>query len=219
MYSLDDTDELGANAPRPIDEKSLDRANFQQLGKGEGAVKAHAHGSQNRDTEEVPTISRRMMIGLVVAALAIIALSVALFLRAVYVPMTPGEEPEATRVETTIGESLTYRGLMYSLAQKDGAFTLVESSNEGDKNDVVLGSLPGTPLALVLFDGAILMPENLPDGTWNVAAYTVGTGWSYMANQNGEVFGGTGSISEARLDGSTLRLTVDGQIVEVPLEW
>lgn len=219
MYSLDDTDELGANAPRPIDAESLDRGGFQQLSKGEGAVKAERKGSKQRKTEDVPTLSRPMMIGLVVAALAIIALCVALFLRAVYVPMVPEKLPEPTRAETTIGESLTYRGSTYALTQKDGTYTLTESNTEGDGNKIELGALPGTPLALVLFDGSILLPENMADGTWNVATYTVGTGWSHMANQNGEVIGGPGTISEAKLEGSALRLTVDGQVVDVPLEW
>lgn len=219
MYSFDDTEELGANAPRPIDVDSVDRGDFQQLSKGEGAVRARRNAPEKINTEDVPTLSKRTMIGLVVAALAIIGLCVALFLRALYVPIGPDEQVEETRVEASVGETITYRGVTYSLAESGGIYSMVEGRTDEDGNKVDLGKIAGTPLCMVLYDGSIVLPENLADGTWNVPVYTVGTGWSYLANQDGVAFGGIGTIREARLEGSTLSLEVNDQITEIPLEW
>ena len=87
---------------------------------------------------------------------------------------------------------------------------------EGAK-PTVLGELKGTPVALVLYDGTILMPENLSDGTWDVAAYTIGLNWSELMGADGKPQGGNGVVTDGTLDGSVLRLTGDGARVDVSL--
>jgi hypothetical protein len=64
-----------------------------------------------------------------------------------------------------------------------------------------------------------VIPESLPDGTWDVLAYTIGSGWSKIMSDQKTAQTGTGTISEAHLDGSALRLVVDGSEVLVPLVW
>jgi hypothetical protein len=52
-----------------------------------------------------------------------------------------------------------------------------------------------------------------------VAAYTIGSGWSQIMDQEGKAVAGEGSVQDAQLEGSTLVLTVDGARVNVPLVW
>ena len=232
MYSMDDTDELGANAPKPIDSASVDKGGFERLSRKDGAVRARrgssprhgagehvATGSHAQSTPMV-RLSRRTLVGLVVAAVAVIVLCVALFVRVLTSPV-PGSEalsdeavPGAAEQEESASAEIGYE-----LRESGGSYALVEVRTEGGAQEVVVGSLPGQPVDLVMYQGTILIPENLSDGTWEVSAYTNDGSWTPIASQDGQAVGGKGTISEASLDGSSLRLVVDGETVEVPLEW
>ena len=235
MYSLGDTDELGANAPQPIDEKSLNRGAFEKLAEGDGARQAPRSGAghsesvrsgragQHAPSDQPAPMPKRMLIGLVIAAALVIALCVALFVRVLSAPV-PGSEhassdPLDVIVESAVGTSVSYGGSVYSLAENNGSYALMETHVEGDGQQVVVGNLPGTPVDIVLYGETVLVPENLSDGTWEVSAYTIGAGWTPIVSHDGSVVSGKGAISEATLNGSTLRLAVDGKPVEVPLEW
>ncbi len=230
MYSLDDTEGMGMDAPKPIDPELVGTGTFEKLSKEEGAVQPRRESAQKaQDGAGIP-ISRRMLVMLLIAAALVIALCVVLFVRVLSAPV-PGSESqgsvdpasEAARMEAESaidpGDGVLYNGSVYTLIEKDGAYALVETHVEGDGQEVVVGSLPGKPQGLFEHGGAVLIPENLSDGTWEVSAYTIGAGWSPIADHEGKAVGDKGVISEASLDGNVLRLTVDGSPVEVPLEW
>lgn len=217
MYSIDDTDDMGINAPTPLDTASINKGDFAQLSNGQGAKSArHAKPAGHKAETGMP---RRMMVILSVAALLVIVLGVALFVRVLNTPVAANTQQQVMRTQAGVNQSVTYSGSTYSLREENGKYSLVESHADGDKKEVVVGGLPGTPVSIVLFDGAVLLPENLPDGTWDVSVYTVGVGWSTVGSRNGTPSSGQGTISEANLDGSKLLLTVDGSTVEVPLVW
>ena len=165
------------------------------------------------------SMPRRTIVALVAGATVVIIAGIALFIWVFIAPGNTSNQTAPMRMEAAVDESVPYRDASYSLKENNGTYTLVETHTDGSGNEVVLGSLHGAPVCLVLFDGSIAVPENLPDGAWDIAAYTVGTGWGLLSNQSGEAYGGQGTISEAKLDGQTLRLVVDGQPVEVPMEW
>ena len=84
---------------------------------------------------------------------------------------------------------------------------------------VALGDLPGTPVTLVLYNGIIVIPENLADGTWDIMAYTLGSGWSQLMDSTDSARSGQGTISAASLDGSNLKITTDQGDQSIPLDW
>ncbi len=235
MYSLGDTDELGANAPQPIDEESLNRGAFERLAEGDGAKRAPRSGSsrseevragrvgQHAASEQPVPMPKKMLVGLVMAAALVIALCVALFVRVLSAPV-PGSEQHAldpldVAIESAVGTPVSYGGSVYSLAENNGSYALMETHVEGDGQQVVVGNLPGTPVDIILYGETVLVPENLSDGTWEVSAYTIGAGWTPIVSRDGSVVSGKGAISEATLNGPALRLVVDDKPVEVPLEW
>lgn len=235
MYSLDDTDELGANAPKPIDTGSIDRGAFETLSHNDGAMRARReprrssngrsssaarHDAGSRPSSgQVVRLSRRTLIGLCVAACLVIALCVTLFVRVLSAPV-PGSE-ELTNEAALAGEQTEAANaeITYELRENNGSYSLVELRPEGDGQGVVVGNLPGQPVDLIMYEGTALVPENLSDGTWEVSAYTIDGSWTPIAKQDGTAVGGKGVISEASLDGAALRLVVDGAEVSVPLEW
>ena len=215
MYSMDDTDGLGLTAPKPLDTASMDKGSFEQLSRGQGAVRP-----RHAEAQEDVRVSRRMLIAIVVASIAVVVAGVVLFARALGSAGTSTGSEQVMREQVGTDGSVTYNGTVYSLTEKDGAYSLTETRTEGEDKQVVVGGIPGTPVTLILFDGAIIIPVNMPDGTWQVGAYTIGAGgWSPVGGRDGAPSTGTGAISEAALAGSTLRLTVDGNVVEVPLVW
>ena len=230
MYSLDDTDELGANAPKPIDTGSIDRGAFETLSRNDGAMRARreprhssaaSHDAGPRSgSEQTVRLSRRMLIGLCIAACLVIALCVTLFVRVLSAPV-PGSEELSHEAALAAGEQegTTSTQTSYELRENNGSYSLVELRPEGDGQGVVVGNLPGQPVGLIMYEGTALVPENLKDGTWEVSAYTIDGSWTPIAKQDGTAVGVKGTISEASLDGATLRLIVDGAEVSVPLEW
>ena len=230
MYSLDDTDELGANAPKPIDTGSIDRGAFETLSRNGGAMRARREprrssavphdGDPRSSSGQTVRLSRRMLIGLCVAACLVIALCVTLFVRVLSAPV-PGSEELTNEAALAAGEQegATSTQTSYELRENNGSYSLVELRSEGDGQGVVVGNLPGKPVGLIMYEGTALVPENLNDGTWEVSAYTIDGSWTPIAKQDGTAVGGKGTISEASLDGATLRLVVDGAEVSVPLEW
>ena len=71
----------------------------------------------------------------------------------------------------------------------------------------------------MLYDGAIIVPQNLKDGTWDVVAYTIGSGWSQLMDKEGNATTGKGKIKSVQLNDSTLVLSTDSKDVTIPLVW
>ena len=234
---MGDTGELDGNAPRPVHADSVSSGAFDKLEGGQGAVSAssknrasagagashaapkhQAAASYEQDEEGPLPIDKRTLIVVVIGALVAIAVIVAIFVNVLNAsPAKPEQPTEAEQIAVQTDQSIVSRGATYALAQTDGKYQLTEKRDGG--KSVSLGDLPGTPAGLVLYDGAVLIPENLSDGKWDVMAYTIGSGWSQIMDRDGKVVSGEGTVDEVKLEGSTLALTVNGSRVDVPLTW
>ncbi len=224
MPSHDEYEEFESSAPRPVDDRLVKKGNLQQLERGQGAVQASRETANSQRAQAAPQALSGRTIAIVAAIGAVvIALVVFLMIRILSGPVpNSGNNNASSEVEqTTVGanESFHYRGSTYYLVETGKGYALAESRDESADKVTTLGDLNGTPVNLVLYDGAVIIPENLSNGTWDVVAYTIGSGWSQILGQDGNAYGGTGTISEANLNGSTLHLVVDGSPVDIPLEW
>lgn len=67
-------------------------------------------------------------------------------------------------------------------------------------------ALDGEPATLLVHGSDLVIPQSLTDGTWDVVAYTPGSGSgaSKLTAADGTEVSGSGSIASASLDGSTL---------------
>lgn len=216
---MDDADEFGSEAPRPID-ATVAEGTFDHLEQGQGAVSAgrRTAGTGNRPSaSDKGTMSKRTLGIIAACAVLIIVVAVVVFVRVLDAPAPTTSEPaEAEQTAVAADESIPSHGATYELEEADGVYQLVEVR---DTSRVSLGELPGTPAGLVLYDGAIIVPEDVEDGSWDVMAYTIGSGWSQLMDKDGNATGGEGSVSDVQLDGSTLVLKVNDERVEVPLVW
>ena len=133
-------------------------------------------------------------------------------------PAASVEEPQ--QVQTTADGSVTYQGISYSLeATGDGTYAVSASDSKGNKTQEF--TVSGTPVSLILYNSVIVVPENKPDGTWDVVAYTIGGDSAPMAvaDSSGNAITGTGTISTATLDGSVVHVTDStGATTDVALE-
>lgn len=129
------------------------------------------------------------------------------------------EEQEAEQAVVDIDQSVHYRGSSYYLSlQDDGSYALVSAPDDG-ASPTVLYTLPGTPARLVLYNGTIVIPENL-DGSWDVLAYTIGMGTpaSQVVDSSGLAISGAGTIQSVELGDTGLVITDDtGASTEVAL--
>ncbi len=213
-------DDIGDETPRPIDTTLVDENQFERLEKGQGTVRKPSHLSA-RDDEDISKmlpVSRKTLIIMVVVALLVIA---GIVFGAVHVLNSARIASEQSgQVERTVASadgSIKLRDTTYVIAKQDKGYVLTATRDAAGATPTMLGELHGTPTSMVLYDGTILIPENLEDGTWDVAAYTIGLNWSKLMGQDGNPQGGKGTVTAAALDGSTLRLTVDGAAVDVSL--
>lgn len=214
---FDDTGELDNKAPRPLDTATYERGTFAQLGEGQGAVMGSRTGKRG---DEHQPMDKRVVALIVVGALVAIALMGYLVV-GVFSAARTAQNVSDTVEKMAVGfnETISYRGSAYELVKDEKGYQLVEKSESSDGEQVVLGELDGTPVCLVLYDGTLIVPQNLKDGTWDVMAYTIGSGWSNLMGQDGEPCGGAGVISEGQLESTSLRLVIDGETERVPLVW
>ncbi len=223
---IDEYDELESSAPRPVDDRLVSQGNLQQLEEGQGAVQATRDlgNAQRAQGNAAQPLSKRTLVIVLVVGAAVIALVVFLMIRALSGPVPnsdsgTGASSEIEQTTVAADESISYRGSTYLLVETAKGHALAETRAESNDKLTMLGEFDGNPVSLVLYDGALIIPENLPNGSWDVVAYTIGSGWSMILSQDGNAYGGTGVIGEAKLDGSTLHLVVDGAPVDIPLVW
>ncbi|MGN8689289.1 hypothetical protein ACTND8_05215 [Atopobiaceae bacterium HCP3S3_F7] len=204
----------GEGMPQPIDVSKT--GPFERIGSDEGAV-FDKDGTEALGSRQRVKLDPKVVAILVVGAAAVIALGFFLFAKLTAKPAEPQQEEVVEQTQSSVAEPISYRGNTYALAQADdGSFSLVVSGGGADsKTD--LGKLAGTPVAFVLYDGAFVVPENLSDGTWDVAAYTIGSGWSVIVDQDGNECKGSGTIRSASLAGSSLEMETDSGTVSVAL--
>jgi Na+-transporting methylmalonyl-CoA/oxaloacetate decarboxylase gamma subunit len=223
---MDDTEGLDDEAPQPIDAESVANGSFERISKDQGARSAsHAlhdvtKGERHTSEDDRVPLNKRSLIVIGVAAVVAIVVIVVMVMRILSASApAPSNSSEPEQVAMSADAQISNRGSSYKLVEQEGKYQLLEVRGAGGGQNVVLGDLKGTPANLVLYDGAIIVPENLADGTWDVAAYTIGSGWSQIMDQEGKAVAGEGSVQDAQLEGSTLVLTVDGARVNVPLVW
>lgn len=153
---------------------------------------------------------------------AILALVVLFFLvRCVTSALTPKptgtdqgqdlEQPsEPAQDQTTSDGEVSIHGVKYSLTQaEDGAWVVLANGVENFLSGGEQGiRLAGTPSGLIVYNGALVIPESLEDG-WDVIAYMPADGSMPMqvADADGNVVHGSGSIVSAELDGSSVVVT------------
>ena len=118
-------------------------------------------------------------------------------------------EPEAEpqQVQTTADDSVTFQGVTFSIDTGTSPAQVVFEEPDGGSSGTLF-ELEGTPVALILFDGTIVVPENL-GGTWHVMAYTLGNDSlpTPVIGPDGNPVTGMGDIVEATLEGSVVRVT------------
>ena len=213
-------DDVSDETPCPIDTTLVDESKFEKLKKGQGTVRKPSHSSarDDEDISKILPVSNRTLIIMVVVALLVI---VGIVFGAIHVFNSAKIASEQTaQVERTVAAtdgSIKLRDTTYTIEKQDKGYMLIANHDAEGTKPTELGQLNGTPAALVLYDGTILIPENLEDGTWDVAAYTIGLNWSKLMGQDGNPQGGKGVVTDAALDGTSLRLTVDGARVGVSL--
>lgn len=122
------------------------------------------------------------------------------------------EAPKKQVSEQTqaLGEGgIEYRGTTYRFTkQKSGKYALV-SSTEGQEGEAVVCELEGTPVTLILYNTVFVVPENLPDGTWDLIAHPLGGGGvtQQVTNGGGEPIIGHGEIKSALLVDDAIQVT------------
>ncbi|MBO7674380.1 MAG: hypothetical protein J6S63_05170 [Atopobiaceae bacterium] len=217
-----DAYEFDNEAPRPVDPETVANGTFEHLTEGQGAVSAgvYAEGGAHLATDKGDELDKRTLTLLVAGMLVALIVVVVFVVSKLSAPAQTAEQaavPEQTVVSTDQG--VTVRGYTYRLQQGDSAYQLVEESQTSGASPVSLGDLAGTPAGMVLYDGAIIIPENLKDGTWDIMAYTIGSGWTQLMNQDGKPTTGKGELTDVQLEATTLVLTAGSERIEVPLVW
>lgn len=239
-------DPLESETPRPIGDDAMATGSFEKLDAGQGAVvttrdnagdaaeAARNHlsgttGMMRLDVSDLPEVeshasqthaNKRAVVLLVVLTAAVILGGVYLFSRLTASSGPQPQEQQEEQLQTSTADSIEYRGTTYRLEQGDGrTWHLMRQSEDEGAEEQSLGDLPGTPVTLVLYNGEIVIPENKADGTWDVMAYVLGSGWSQVLDDGGNAYSGQGSVSGATLDGSQLSLTTDSGTQTVPLNW
>lgn len=220
--------------------EALDTTDLLTLGSGQGAqvttrenasdAAERARGAKERRHEQRrltganrPAVARHeekkvkkspvAIVAVVVAALVVAGVLIFVFSKCAG---SVAENPATfslvgTKSQVAPGETLAYGGASYELFEKDGTWKLVSPSDE----ETALMVLDGKPVALVLYEGNLFIPENLSDGTWDIMWYPADSGSAYEPAPGGH---GTGSVSKAEIDGSSLVLTLDtGETVSWPL--
>lgn len=118
-------------------------------------------------------------------------------------PATPQAETDMPQQQVAPEVAIEYRGMKYYIQEKDdGSHVLSAKATNSSQNDVSeLAQIKGTPIQLILYNGALLIPENLSDGTWDVLAYTFSPESvpSPVVDVQGAPIVGTGELVKAEL--------------------
>jgi hypothetical protein len=129
-------------------------------------------------------------------------------------------EQQQSQSTSSTDTSVSYQDVSFSIQQQeDGTYGVV--ANDGTSSDTLVFTVSGTPVTLIMYNSVIIVPENLSDGTWDVIAYTLGgdSDATRVVDSSGNAVTGTGTLTEATLDGSVVHVTdSDGNTTDVSLE-
>ena len=232
--ALDADQELHmGDAPAPIGVNPSESGSFSRITAAEGArVTTRANASETasfraqgtRPIEAVRMSAGRPLVehheaavetnGRVFAILGVAALLVVLFFGWLIVRAFGSVDKEpvtviAEQVQAGATDTIEYRGVNYALTQlNDGSYALTTTS-EDQEGSATLCELKGTPVALILYDTAFIMPENLSDGTWDLVAYHLGGGsvTQRVTGGDGNPIIEEGEIADASLSGDDIKIT------------
>lgn len=184
-----------------------------KLHTGEGARKFAAQPKRARGG---PKPARAALVGVALAALLVMIAGFLLVRALVGQPpadaggtsdsVQPEQQTAPVSVDMQTGTvdsgSIDYMDETFSMVNIEGSVAVVATDTAG--NQRTLFKLEGTPTSLLLYNGTILVPENLGDG-WDVISYVVGgESQSGPIVEDGEPVRGQGEITDARLEGSEL---------------
>ena len=233
------------DAPRPIGVNPQETGSFRRLEATEGArltTRANASDTASfvaqkaRPVEAVrmstagrPKVehrdvavesNKRVFLVLGIAALAMVAIVGWLLTKALTSVEEVQEHPITEQTQAAVEEGIEYRGTTYTVVGRDGGTYALVSVSEGSEEQAVLYELPGTPVSLILYNTVFIIPENLPDNTWDLIAHPLGGGsvTQQVTDADGNPIVGEGEISEATLSGDTIQIaTTSGESFDVSL--
>lgn len=233
------------DAPRPIDVDPSETGSFRRISSDEGArLTTRANASETgsfrldnarpvesvrmgsvgrpkvRQHEVAVKSNRRVFVILGVAAAIVVILLGSLVTRALLSVEQAPEETVSEQMQSSGDEGIEYRGTTYRLTEQDDGTHALTSTSEGSEGTAVLYRLEGTPVTLILYNSVFVIPENRPDGTWDLIAYPLGGGSvaQQVTGSEGEPVTGTGEIDEARLVGDAVQVvTTTGERTNVSL--
>ena len=232
-----------SESPRPIGVDPAATGSFERLSVGEGATITTRENAQAGRTAAMAALKvdshridqggrpkvasrqtqekhdRRIYVVLAVLAAVLVAAGIFFTRNVLSTQHAQGSAEDVPQSQAGIGQTITYGDGSYALMeQADGSVALTYQA-EDSASPQTLCTLAGRPVQLFLYNGTLVIPENL-DGRWDVVAYMRGISTEATPVMLGEEpAGGEGSIESAQLDGSTLLLsTSDGAIVSVGLE-
>lgn len=118
-------------------------------------------------------------------------------------PAAPQAEADMPQQQVAPEVAIEYRGMKYYIQEKDdGSHVLSAKAINSSQDDASeLAQIKGKPIQLILYNGALLIPENLSDGTWDVLAYTFSPESvpSPVVDAQGAPIVGTGELVKAEL--------------------
>lgn len=232
--ALDADQELHmGDAPAPIGIDPSGSGSFSRITAAEGArVTTRANASETasfrsqgaRPIEAVRMSAGRPMVehheaavetnGRVFAILGVSALLVVGFLGWLIARAFGSVDKEpvtvvAEQVQAGATDTIEYRGVSYALEEQSGGTYALTSTSEDQEEPATLCELKGTPVALILYDTAFIMPENLSDGTWDLVAYHLGGGsvTQRVTGADGNPIIEEGEIASAELAGDDIQIT------------
>lgn len=177
-----------------------------------GDMRLHgAHAPQFERHETKVRGDRRIIIPIALLVVALLCGGAFLFQRIMTFKPAETSQQEVEQTQTAIEGAIEYRGTRYYLKQNDtGGYDLVsQSASSTSGSSTTLFTLSGTPVQLVLYNGALVIPENLSDGSWDVIAYTMGAGGlpTQVVDADGNAVGGQGELVSVSLEDPNLVVT------------
>lgn len=186
-----------------------------------------SHSRNSRDRDKIRVNGRS--VALVLVAVVVLVLVVLVVAKCTKSP-EPAEQPqqeqqvdqqpaEDAQQQAAADDTVTYQGVTFSFDQaEDGTYVVMADDGSGNKAQTF--GVSGTPVAIMMYNATIVVPENTSGG-WDVVAYALGTDAlpTLVVGPDGNPVGGSGQIQSATLDGSVVHVTDStGATTDVALE-